>query len=106
MLSSCTSTFTRLASRNFGKFRKTDKSSEGTKYDNVRVFGDWVASKDLYTWGLQTARNLSVDISLSGKIKKFHFHPGNLSMAVYTYVKPPKKVSGFVGPPVTRAINF
>ena len=45
-------------------------------------------------------------ISLSGKIKKFDFHPGNLSMAVYTYEKPPKKVSGFIGHPVTQAINF
>ena len=44
--------------------------------------------------------------SLSGKIKKFDFHPGNLSMAGYTYEKPPKKVSGFVGHPVTRANNF
>ena len=45
-------------------------------------------------------------IRVSGKTKKFDFHPGNLSMAVYTYEKPPKKVSGFVGHPVTRAINF
>ena len=44
--------------------------------------------------------------SLSGKIEKFDFHPGNLSMAGYTYEKPPKKVSGFVGHPVTRATNF
>ena len=32
-----------------------------------------------------------VRISLSRKIKKFDFHPGNLSMAVNTYEKPPKK---------------
>ena len=44
--------------------------------------------------------------SLSQKIKKSDFYPGNLSIAVYIYEKPPKKISGFLGHPVSRAINF
>ena len=44
--------------------------------------------------------------SLSGKIKKFDFHPGNLSMSVYTCEKPPTKKSGLLGHPLTRAIKF
>ena len=80
----------------------------------IRLF--WSPSKDRITKGEITNQMVafseaglhfvSIHISLSGKIKKFYFHPGNLSMAVYTYEKPPKKVSGFVGHPVTRAINY
>ena len=33
------------------------------------------------------------------------FHLGNFSMTVSIYEKPPKKISGFLGHPVTRAIN-
>ena len=40
------------------------------------------------------------------QIKKFDFYPGNLSIAVYIYEKPPNKISGFLGLPVSRAINF
>ena len=39
-------------------------------------------------------------------MKNFEFHPGNLSMAVYMYEEQPKKISGFLEHPVTRAINF
>ena len=60
----------------------------------------------MVNWVISEAFDLPcILIRLSGKIKKFDFHPGNLSMAVYTYEKPPKKVSGFVGHPVTQAIN-
>ena len=45
-------------------------------------------------------------ISLTWKINFFEFHPGNLSMAVYMYEEQPKKISGFLEHPVTRAINF
>ena len=49
---------------------------------------------------------IRLNFSLTWKIKIFEFHPGNLSMAVYMYEEQPKKISGFLEHPVTRAINF
>ena len=55
---------------------------------------------------LAQASALQLDTSLSLNINFFEFHPGNLSMAVYMYEEQPKKFSGFLEHPVTRAINF